>query len=86
MAVARESWIETLTACGLPEVRRIHATTDVDRRLTKATRLAVRVGLMAREGLVEIIAGTCNGAAGDRLGSTVNPVAAADAFFLEKST
>lgn len=84
--VPRKSWIETLTACGLPSraVRRVRMINEIDTRLIEATRLADRLGFVPREALVEMIAGTCNGAAGDHFGSIANLIAAADSLSLEK--
>jgi len=59
---------------------------EIDTRLIEATRLAGRVGFVPREALVEMIAGTCNGAAGDHFGSMANLIAAADSSPLEKFT
>ena len=86
--VPRESWIETLRNFGLParKVRRIRMINEIDTRLIEATRLAGRVGFVPREALVEMIAGTCNGAAGDHFGSMANLIAAADSSPLEKFT
>jgi len=86
--VPRESWIETLTNFGLSarKVRRIRMINEIDTKLIEATRLAGRVGFVPREALVEMIAGTCNGAAGDHFGSMANLIAAADSSPLEKFT
>jgi hypothetical protein len=70
----RETWIETLATCGLSEieVRRIRKVTSIEERLVKATRLTLSSGHVPREALVEMIAGTCNGSAGDHFGSMNN--------------
>jgi len=88
MTIPRESWIETLVACGLPEfeVKRIRRIEPVRSRLIEATRLALKSHLVAREALVEMVAGTYNGAAGDHFGSMGNLVAVADSPTLEKFT
>lgn len=84
--IPRESWIETLVACGLPEaeVRRIRGIGPVKARLIEAARLALKSDLVPREALVEMIAGTCNGAAGDHFGSMGNLAEIADSPILEK--
>lgn len=80
MTIPKVSWIETLVACGLPEfeLKRVRRIEPVRARLIEATRLALKSGLVAREALVEMIAGSCNGAAGDHFGSMGNLIAVAD--------
>ena len=75
----REAWIETLTTCGLPEIKikRIRQVAPIEARLVKATQLALNSGRVPREALVEMIAGTCNGSAGDHFGSMNNLLAIA---------
>jgi len=82
----RELWIETLVTCGLSEieVKRIREIDSVQVRLIEATRLVTKSGRVPREALVEMIAGTCNGSAGDHFGSMGNLVRIADSPVLEK--
>ncbi len=86
MTMPKGSWIETLVTCGLPEfeLERVRRIEPVRTRLIEATRLALKSGLVAREALVEMIAGTCNGSAGDHFGSMGNLIAVADFPILEK--
>ncbi len=86
--IPREQWIETLEACGLPhhEVRVVRSIDDLNARLIKATCVAKGFGFVPREALVEMIAGTYNGAAGDRFGSMANLIFAAESAAAEKFT
>lgn len=86
--IPREQWIETLEACGVPhkEVRVVRSIGDMNARLIKATRVAKGLGFVPREALVEMIAGTYNGAAGDRFGSMANLIFAAESAAAEKFT
>jgi hypothetical protein len=75
----RHAWIATLATCGLSEteVGRIRKGASIEERLIKATQLALNSGRVPREALVEMIAGTCNGSAGDHFGSMNNLLAIA---------
>lgn len=86
--VPKEAWIETLASCGIPEsdLRRIRKIIGLKLRLLEATRLATKLGLVPREALVEMIAGTYNGAAGDRFGSMGTLALLAETPNLEKFT
>lgn len=84
----KEVWIETLASCGVPEfeVRRIRRIEGRKTRLLEATRLATKLGFVPREALVEMIAGTYNGAAGDYFGSMSALVRLAESPILERFT
>jgi hypothetical protein len=87
-SVRKEAWIETLASCGLPEfeMRRIRKIHGLDTRLVEAVRLTLKLGLVPREALVEMIAGTYNGAAGDCFGSMAALVLLAETPISEKFT
>jgi len=74
--VPKESWIEVLATSGLRKsaVKGVRKVVDLRSRLIEATRLAIEQGYMPREALVEMIAGTYNGAAGHIFGSMANLV------------
>jgi hypothetical protein len=76
LAVPKESWIDALVNCGIPEaeLRRVRIIAAPKPRLVEATHLAIQLGLAPREALVEMIAGSYNGAAGDYFGSMSNLV------------
>lgn len=86
MTIPRERWIDTLAILGLREceIRRVRRFDAVKARLVEAARLALRSGFVPREALVEMIAGTYNGAAGDHFGSMANLAAVAESPTLEK--
>jgi hypothetical protein len=85
-AMPRERWIETLANLGLPEfdLRRIRKMQGLNKRLIEGTRLACKLGMVPREALVEMIAGTYNGAAGSHFGSMNALVLLAETSSLEK--
>jgi hypothetical protein len=64
--------------------KRIREIDSVQIRLVEATRLVVKFGRVHRKALVEMIAGTCNGSAGDYFGSMGNLVRITDSPVLEK--
>jgi len=86
--VPKEAWIETLASCGIPEpqIMRIRKLSKPKPRLLEATRLATELGLVPREALVEMIAGSYNGAAGDYFGSMSELVLHAGTSSSEKFT
>jgi hypothetical protein len=83
----KERWIDILTTAGLPEdeVNRARRRIEVDERLIEAANVAIQNHLVPREALVEMIAGTYNGAVYTHFGSLKNLIAKADIQRTRKS-
>lgn len=77
--VPKKQWMETLTTAGLPEteISRARRQVEVDKQLVEAVHVAIQNSLVPREALVEMIAGTYNGAVYSHFKSLENLVAEA---------
>ena len=78
-SIPKQYWIDVLNETGLPESEIVIARnrTTLKARLIEATCLAIKYGFVPREALIEMIAGSYNGAAGDHFGSMANLAAIA---------